>query len=173
MFNILLQVFEDGRLTDSRGRTVDFKNTVIVMTSNLGSDVIQDLAGADYKEIHGSVMGIVRKHFTPELLNRIDDSVVFHALTKDQIRCIAKAQLNLLRDRLLETDISIKFRDEAISYITDKGYDPVYGARPLKRAIQKFIENPLSQALLEGRFVPEDEVSIIVRDGSLEIERNN
>ncbi len=173
VFNILLQVFEDGRLTDSRGRTVDFKNTVIVMTSNLGSDVIQDLAGADYKEIHGSVMGIVRKHFTPELLNRIDDSVVFHALTKDQIRCIAKAQLNLLRDRLLETDIAIKFRDEAISYITDKGYDPVYGARPLKRAIQKFIENPLSQALLEGRFVPEDEVSIIVRDGSLEIERNN
>ena len=152
VFNILLQVLEDGRLTDSHGRTVDFKNTVIVMTSNLASNLIQDLAGGDYKEIQDSVMGVVREHFTPELLNRIDDTVVFHTLNKDQIKSIAKVQLYLLKDRLLENNMCINFSDEVISFIANEGYNPMYGARPLKRAIQKFIENPLAEAMLKDQF---------------------
>ncbi|MEE2736580.1 MAG: ATP-dependent chaperone ClpB [Pseudomonadota bacterium] len=172
VFNILLQVLEDGRLTDSHGRTVDFKNTVIVMTSNLASDLIQDLAGGEYKVIQDSVMGVVREHFTPELLNRIDDTVVFHTLNKDQIKSIAKVQLHLLKDRLLENDMSINFSDEVISFIANEGYNPMYGARPLKRAIQKFIENPLAEALLKDKFLPDEEVLVKVRDDSLEIVRN-
>ena len=171
VFNILLQVLEDGRLTDSHGRTVDFKNTVIVMTSNLASNLIQDLAGGDYKEIQDSVMGVVREHFTPELLNRIDDTVVFHTLNKDQIKSIAKVQLHLLKDRLLENDMSINFSDEVISFIANEGYNPMYGARPLKRAIQKFIENPLAEAMLKDQFLPDEEALVKVRDDSLEIER--
>ncbi len=172
VFNILLQVLEDGRLTDSHGRTVDFKNTVIVMTSNLASDLIQDLAGGEYTVIQDSVMGVVREHFTPELLNRIDDTVVFHTLNKDQIKSIAKVQLHLLKDRLLENDMSINFSDEVISFIANEGYNPMYGARPLKRAIQKFIENPLAEALLKDKFLPDEEVLVKVRDDSLEIVRN-
>ena len=172
VFNILLQVLEDGRLTDSHGRTVDFKNTVIVMTSNLASDLIQDLAGGEYKGIQDSVMGVVREHFTPEFLNRIDDTVVFHTLNKDQIKSIAEVQLHLLKDRLLENDMSINFSDEVISFIANEGYNPMYGARPLKRAIQKFIENPLAEALLKDQFLPDEEALVKVRDDSLEIERN-
>ena len=172
VFNILLQVLEDGRLTDSHGRTVDFKNTVIVMTSNLASDLIQDLAGGEYKGIQDSVMGVVREHFTPELLNRIDDTVVFHTLNKDQIKSIAKVHLHLLKDRLLENDMSINFSDEVISFIANEGYNPMYGARPLKRAIQKFIQNPLAEALLKDQFLPDEEAFVVVRDNSLEIKRN-
>ena len=154
VFNILLQVLDDGRLTDGHGRTVDFKNTVLVMTSNLGSDVIQTMANvASYEEMKEAVMGIAAQHFRPEFLNRIDDSVVFHPLSREQIAGIARIQLQILQDRLNELGICLAVSDEALEFLVDVGYDPVYGARPLKRAIQKYIENPLAQELLAGRFI--------------------
>lgn len=153
VFNILLQVLDDGRLTDGHGRTVDFRNTVLVMTSNLGSEVIQAMgADASYEEMKSAVMEIVSHHFRPEFLNRVDDAVVFHSLSKDQIVGIARIQLQTLQNRLQETDICLKFEPQAIEFLVDVGYDPVYGARPLKRAIQKYVENPLAQALLTGEF---------------------
>ncbi|KZZ46376.1 MAG: ATP-dependent chaperone ClpB [Saccharospirillaceae bacterium] len=161
VFNILLQVLDDGQLTDGQGRKVDFKNTVLVMTSNLGSDVIQTLAGAsadegsapDYEDMREAVMGIVGTHFRPEFINRIDEAVVFHPLQKEQIRGIAEIQLQLLHQRLRERDLSLELTDAAISKLVDVGYDPVFGARPLKRAIQQWIENPLAQDILGGKFV--------------------
>lgn len=153
VFNILLQVLDDGRLTDGHGRTVDFRNTVLVMTSNLGSEVIQTMgADSSYEEMKSTVMEIVAHHFRPEFLNRVDDAVVFHSLSKDQIAGIARIQLQTLQNRLQETDICLKFEPQAIEFLVDVGYDPVYGARPLKRAIQKYVENPLAQALLTGEF---------------------
>ena len=161
VFNILLQVLDDGQLTDGQGRKVDFKNTVLVMTSNLGSDVIQTLAGAsaeegveaNYEDMREAVMGIVGTHFRPEFINRIDEAVVFHPLQKEQIRGIAEIQLQLLHQRLRERDLSLVLTDAAISKLVDVGYDPVFGARPLKRAIQQWIENPLAQDILSGKFV--------------------
>lgn len=169
VFNILLQVLDDGRLTDGQGRTVDFKNTVIVMTSNLGSDVIQTMAGeTNYNEMKDSVMAIVGQHFRPEFINRIDDVVVFHPLDREQIRGIASRQLEILASRLVEHDLSLSVSDEAMDKLAEVGYDPVFGARPLKRAIQQWIENPLAEALIKGRFLPGGNVGVTVKDGQFE-----
>ena len=159
VFNILLQVLEDGRLTDGQGRTVDFRNTVIVMTSNLGSDLIQNLAAEnDYEKMKQAVMDIVGSHFRPEFINRIDETVVFHPLAKEQIRGIAELQIDLLQQRLQDRELKISLSDEVMDKLAAVGFDPVYGARPLKRAIQQHIENPLSQAILMGKFVAGDTI---------------
>jgi len=153
VFNILLQVLDDGRLTDGQGRTVDFKNTVIIMTSNIGSDVIQEFAGdSQYQQMKAQVMNVLGQHFKPEFINRIDESVVFHPLVAKQIKQIAEIQLQALAVRLSEQDLSLTISDEALSLIADAGFDPVFGARPLKRAIQQGIENPLAQKLLANDF---------------------
>jgi ATP-dependent Clp protease ATP-binding subunit ClpB len=153
VFNILLQVLDDGRLTDGQGRTVDFRNTVVVMTSNLGSNVIQELAGDEYyDEMKAAVMEIVGQHFRPEFINRVDDVVVFHPLEREQIHQIAKIQLNGLMNRLAELDMSLEISEQALNKIAEAGFDPVYGARPLKRVIQQQIENELAQDILSGKF---------------------
>ncbi|OBX80928.1 ATP-dependent chaperone ClpB [Faucicola atlantae] len=162
VFNILLQVLDDGRLTDSQGRVVDFKNTVIIMTSNLGSHKIQEMAGDSYDDIKAAVMNSVNQHFRPEFINRIDEIVVFHPLGQAQMAGIADIQLARLRLRLAEREISIVFSDEAMNQLVAVGYDPVYGARPLKRAIQQEIENPLSMRLLSGDFVAGDTIKVDV-----------
>ena len=162
VFNILLQVLDDGRLTDSQGRVVDFKNTVIIMTSNLGSHKIQEMAGDSYEEIKAAVMNSVNQHFRPEFVNRIDEIVVFHPLGQEQMAGIADIQLSRLRKRLQERDMDIVLSDEAMSHLVAVGYDPVYGARPLKRAIQQEIENPLSVKLLSGEFVAGDTIKVDV-----------
>lgn len=167
VFNILLQVLEDGRLTDGQGRTVDFRNTVIVMTSNLGSDIIQRMGGDDsgdaetsYAQMKEMVMAVVGDHFRPELINRIDEVVVFHALGQEQIQAIAGIQLERLRARLAEHDLSLEVSDAALAQLAVVGFDPVFGARPLKRAIQSRIENPLAQDLLAGKFSPGDVIHV-------------
>ena len=162
VFNILLQVLDDGRLTDSQGRVVDFKNTVIIMTSNLGSHKIQEMAGDSYEEIKAAVMNSVNQHFRPEFVNRIDEIVVFHPLGQEQMAGIADIQLSRLRKRLQERDMDIVLSDEAMTKLVAVGYDPVYGARPLKRAIQQEIENPLSVKLLSGEFVAGDTIKVDV-----------
>ena len=162
VFNILLQVLDDGRLTDSQGRVVDFKNTVIIMTSNLGSHKIQEMAGDDYEEIKSAVMESVGQHFRPEFVNRIDEIVVFHPLGMSQMAGIAEIQLDRLRDRLKEREMDIKLSPDAMHMLVAVGYDPVYGARPLKRAIQQQIENPLSLKLLSGEFVASDTIVVDV-----------
>ena len=168
VFNILLQVLDDGRLTDGQGRTVDFRNTVIVMTSNLGSNVIQDLAGEDnYEEMKSAVMAIVGQHFRPEFINRVDDVVVFHPLKREQIHAIAKIQLAHLHARLAERDMSLEVSDAALDLIAEAGFDPVYGARPLKRVIQQQLENSLAQDLLSGRFKAGDVIKVDVDDERL------
>lgn len=154
VFNILLQVLDDGRLTDGQGRTVDFRNAVIVMTSNLGSHLIQANQGQDYESMKKAVMEVVGQHFRPEFINRIDESVVFHSLGEGQIKNIAKIQLDLIKKRLSEKDYQLNVADSALDFIAKSGYDPVYGARPLKRAIQHYLENPLAQAILAGKFIP-------------------
>ncbi len=171
VFNILLQVLDDGRLTDGQGRTVDFRNTVIVMTSNLGSHEIQELAGDDspeaYLQMKSAVMGVVQAHFRPEFINRLDDIVVFHPLDKAQIREIAKIQLRGLEKRLAERGIAIELSDQAFDVLGNVGFDPVYGARPLKRAIQAQIENPLAQRILAGDFGSGDTVHVDAEGGKL------
>ena len=163
VFNILLQVLDDGRLTDGQGRTVDFRNTVIVMTSNLGSDLIQEMSGEEnYPAMKAAVMGVVGRHFRPEFVNRIDETVVFHPLAADQIRHIADIQLQWLRKRLAERELSIEITDAFMDRLAAVGYDPVYGARPLKRAIQQELENPLAQRILSGEFVPGDTIRVDV-----------
>ncbi len=169
VFNVLLQVLDDGRLTDGQGRTVDFRNTVIVMTSNLGSQMIQEMSGAEnYDAMKAAVMEIVGSHFRPEFINRIDDVVVFHPLDRDQIRAIAGLQTDILRQRLQERDISLSLTDAALDLLGEAGFDPVYGARPLKRAIQSQLENPLAQAILAGQFGPGSQVQVDARDGQLQ-----
>ncbi|TDJ17154.1 MAG: ATP-dependent chaperone ClpB [Gammaproteobacteria bacterium] len=161
VFNVLLQVLEDGRLTDGHGRTVDFRNTVIVMTSNLGSLVIQELAGEEnYQDMKRAVLGVVADHFRPEFINRIDDLVVFHPLGREQTRAIAEIQLAGLRARLAEMDIGLSIDVEALDKLAEAGFDPVYGARPLKRAIQHSLENPLAQAILAGGYGRGDTIRI-------------
>ena len=160
VFNVLLQVLDDGRMTDGQGRTVDFKNTVIVMTSNLGSQMIQQMSGDDYQIIKLAVMGEVKNYFRPEFINRIDEVVVFHALDEKNIASIAKIQLGYLEKRMTKLDMSLKVDDSALAELAKAGFDPVFGARPLKRAIQERIENPLSKAILEGHFGPKDIVSV-------------
>lgn len=168
VFNILLQVLDDGQLTDGQGRTVDFKNTVLVMTSNLGSDVIQSMAGKEpYETMRDAVLEIVAGHFRPEFINRIDEVVVFHPLERDQIRGIADIQLELLRGRLQERELGLALSDAAIDNLVQAGYDPVYGARPLKRVIQRSIENPLAQAILSGKFVAGDVIRAELENGEL------
>jgi ATP-dependent Clp protease ATP-binding subunit ClpB len=161
VFNVLLQVLDDGRLTDGQGRTVDFKNTVVVMTSNLGSSAIQELAGEDnYLEMKDAVMEIVGQHFRPEFINRVDESVVFHPLAQDQIRAICKIQIDLLRHRLQERDMDLDISESALDLLGEAGFDPVYGARPLKRAIQRQLENPLANQILSSYFIPGDVIKI-------------
>jgi len=168
VFNVLLQVLDDGRLTDGQGRTVDFRNTVIVMTSNLGSQRIQEMSGEEnYDAMKAAVMEIVGGHFRPEFINRIDDVVVFHPLGREEIRAIAGLQIEILRARLLERDISLEITDAALDLVGTAGFDPVYGARPLKRAIQNQLENPLAQEILAGRFGPGSTVKVEARDGQL------
>ena len=171
VFNVLLQVLDDGRLTDGQGRTVDFKNTVIVMTSNLGSQQIMALAGEPQQSIRDAVWGEVKQHFRPEFLNRIDEVVVFHALDQSQIEGIARIQLATLERRLAQLDIRLEISPQAIAEIASAGYDPVFGARPLKRAIQSQLENPLSKLLLEGRYGPKSVIPVDVRDGRLSFDR--
>ena len=175
VFNILLQVLEDGRLTDGQGRTVDFRNTVIVMTSNLGSQLIQELVDDDSPEAHiqmkAAVMGVVQGHFRPEFINRLDDIVVFHPLSKPQIRQIARIQLKGLEKRLDERGLKLELSDEALGLLADVGFDPVYGARPLKRAIQQQVENPLAQKILEGGFASGDTVRVGAEGGRLVFEK--
>jgi ATP-dependent Clp protease ATP-binding subunit ClpB len=172
VFNVLLQVLDDGRLTDGQGRTVDFRNTVIIMTSNLGSQVIQEYASSgDYTRMKSAVMEIVQQSFRPEFINRIDDIVVFRPLGVEQIRAIVDIQLGYLRKRLLERNMELVLDDVARDTLGEAGFDPVYGARPLKRAIQQQIENPLAQRILRGEFGPGDRVRVTARDGQLVFEK--
>ncbi len=171
VFNVLLQVLDDGRLTDGQGRTVDFRNTVIVMTSNLGSQRIQELAGDEnYDEMKASVMEIVSQHFRPEFINRVDDVVVFHPLGREHIRMIVDIQLGYLHERLADRDMKITLSDAARDKLAEAGFDPVYGARPLKRAIQQQVENPLAQEILQGRFSPGDTIEVQVSEDQLEFQ---
>ncbi len=167
VFNILLQVLDDGRLTDGQGRTVDFRNTVVVMTSNLGSSLIQDLVNESYSIVKEAVMRVVAQHFRPEFINRIDDTIVFHSLDKKEISKIARLQINLLAKRLQAKDMNLSISDAALHYLAEAGYDPVYGARPLRRTIQQQVENPLSRAILLGDFVAGDSIVIDYREQKL------
>ena len=171
VFNVLLQVLDDGRLTDGHGRTVDFRNTVIVMTSNLGSQMIQEMAGEEnYDAMKLAVMDVVGQHFRPEFINRVDDVVVFHPLGREHIRRIVDIQLGYLHDRLAERDMRIHLSDAARDKLADAGFDPVYGARPLKRAIQQQVENPLAQAILQGKFKPGDVIEVGVEQDRLDFQ---
>lgn len=164
VFNILLQVLDDGRLTDGQGRTVDFRNTVVVMTSNLGSDLIQTMTKAnEYEGIKEAVMGVVSQHFRPEFINRVDETVVFHPLSKDNIKSIANIQLQQLRDRLKDRELALEMSDKAMEKLVEQGFDPVYGARPLKRSLQQLIENPLAQDILAGKFAPGATIHVDVK----------
>lgn len=171
VFNVLLQVLDDGRMTDGQGRTVDFKNTVIVMTSNLGSHKIQSMEESDPALVKMAVMAEVQGHFRPEFINRIDEIVVFHALDAKNIGAIAKIQLHTLEQRLERMDMALEVSDAALQKLAEAGFDPVYGARPLKRAVQQQIENPLSKAILEGRFAPKDKIVVDVEQGELSFTR--
>ncbi|MDH5712169.1 MAG: AAA family ATPase, partial [Gammaproteobacteria bacterium] len=168
VFNVLLQVLDDGRLTDSQGRTVDFRNTVIIMTSNLGSQQIQEMStSGDYEGMKKVVMDIVGQHFRPEFINRVDETVVFHPLGREQIRSIAKIQIEHLRKRLADLDIAIELSESALDKLGEAGFDPVYGARPLKRAIQQYLENPLAQQLLLGEYMAGDTIEVDVKNDEL------
>ena len=171
VFNVLLQVLDDGRLTDGQGRTVDFKNTVIVMTSNLGSHQIMQMAGQSYEAIHDAVWVEVKQHFRPEFLNRIDEAVVFHALDAKNIEAIAKIQLKVLEARLEKMEMKLVVSPRALAELAKAGFDPVFGARPLKREIQRRIENPVAKLILEGRFGPKDVVPVDYEDGEFGFER--
>ncbi|MBI4206193.1 MAG: ATP-dependent chaperone ClpB [Betaproteobacteria bacterium] len=171
VFNVLLQVLDDGRMTDGQGRTVDFKNTVVVMTSNLGSQLIQQMAGDDYQVIKLAVLGEVKTQFRPEFVNRIDEIVVFHALDEKHIKSIARIQLSYLEKRLAALEMKLEVSEAALKEIAAAGFDPVYGARPLKRAIQARIENPLAKAILEGGFAPKDTVRVDAKKGAIVFEK--
>src|SRR3989475_3493568 len=167
VFNVLLQVLDDGRMTDGQGRTVDFKNTVIVMTSNLGSQMIQQMAGDDYQLIKLAVMGEVKAQFRPEFVNRIDEIVVFHALSEKNIEAIAKIQLKALEARLAKLEIRLDVAPAALAEVAKTGFDPVYGARPLKRTIQQQIENPLAKEILAGKFAAGDTIKVAASGGKI------
>jgi ATP-dependent Clp protease ATP-binding subunit ClpB len=171
VFNVLLQVLDDGRMTDGQGRTVDFKNTVIVMTSNLGSQVIQSMVGEPHEAVKDAVWEEVKLHFRPEFLNRIDDVVVFHSLDRTNIQLIARIQLQRLHDRLAKLDMQLEVSDAALEQIGKVGYDPHFGARPLKRTIQQQVENPVAKLILAGRFGPKDVIPVDVRDGQFVFDR--
>jgi len=168
VFNVLLQVLDDGRLTDGQGRTVDFRNTVIVMTSNLGSELIQQMAGEEnYDAMKSAVMEVVGGHFRPEFINRVDEVVVFHPLGREQIRAITTIQVEYLRHRLQDRDMDLELTEAALDLLGEAGFDPVYGARPLKRAIQQGIENRLAQQILSAHFQPGDVIVVDVEDEEL------
>ncbi|TXT23632.1 MAG: ATP-dependent Clp protease ATP-binding subunit ClpB [Gallionellaceae bacterium] len=171
VFNVLLQVLDDGRMTDGQGRTVDFKNTVVVMTSNLGSQMIQQMAGDDYQVIKLAVMGEVKSYFRPEFINRIDEVVVFHALDEKNIQSIARIQLGYLEKRLAAMEMKLNVTDAALAEIANAGFDPVYGARPLKRAIQAQLENPLARQILEGRFAAKDTIKVDCKGGVMRFDK--
>ena len=171
VFNVFLQILDEGRLTDGQGRTVDFRNTVLVMTSNLGSQMIQSMAGSDYQVVKLAVMGEVKAQFRPEFVNRIDEIVVFHALGEEHIRQIARIQLETLKSRLAKMEYGLEVSEAALAELAKVGFDPVYGARPLKRAIQSEIENPLAKAILEGRFAPKDVIVVDYRGGKMVFEK--
>ena len=174
VFNILLQVLDDGRLTDGHGRTVDFRNTVIVMTSNLGSQVIQEMAGEEnYEAMKASVMEIVSGHFRPEFINRVDEVVVFHPLAREQIRAITGIQVAYLRQRLQDREMDLELSEAALDKLGEAGFDPVYGARPLKRAIQHSIENRLAQEILAGHFQPGDTIVVDEEGGELVFQKKS
>jgi len=160
VFNALLQILDDGRLTDGKGRTVDFKNTVIIMTSNIGSQWIQDLGTKDYEEMRRRVLDALRTHFKPEFLNRVDEVIIFHALALENIKEIVEIQLRNLRKRLADRKISLTLTEPAKEFLAKEGFDPVYGARPLKRAIQRFIQDPLALKILQGEFSEGDAVEV-------------
>ncbi|MEL0629041.1 ATP-dependent chaperone ClpB [Psychromonas aquatilis] len=168
VFNILLQVLDDGRLTDGQGRTVDFRNTVIIMTSNIGSDIIQEaFPKASYGDVKNTLLGVLANHFKPEFLNRIDETVVFHPLSEEHIKSIATIQLQSLQDRLKERDYHLIFNDASIKLLVDAGYDPVYGARPLKRAVQQLLENTLAQKILSGELTTGEDILVDVNEGEI------
>jgi ATP-dependent Clp protease ATP-binding subunit ClpB len=171
VFNVLLQILDDGRLTDSKGRTVDFKNTVLIMTSNLGSREIQEVSD-DEKQVREAVLQVLQDHFKPEFLNRIDDIVIFHRLSRDQISQIVDVQLERLRQMLHERNISIVLDDSAKELLAREGYDPNYGARPLKRAIQTMIQNPLAMKLLQGDIQTGQTVTVSAQDNELVFHTN-
>ena len=175
VFNILLQVLDDGRLTDGQGRTVDFKNTVIIMTSNLGSEMIQEQSGkADYATMKSELMQILTQHFKPEFLNRVDETVVFHPLTLENIKAIARIQLQTLMSRLSANGYEVTLADHLVTRLADIGFDPVYGARPLRRAIQNSIEDPLSKLVLSGKMVPGKKYELDLDDsGELQCKEQN
>ncbi|MEN9222223.1 MAG: AAA family ATPase, partial [Thermostichus sp. BF3_bins_97] len=169
VFNILLQVLDDGRITDSQGRTVDFKNTIIIMTSNIGSDLILEIGGDEsrYEEMKTQVLAMLRHNFRPEFLNRVDELIIFHALTKAEIRQIVSLQMRRVEQLLADQQIEIVLTDEAKDYVAEVGYDPVFGARPLKRVIQREIENPIATKLLENEFLPGDRIQVDVANERL------
>jgi ATP-dependent Clp protease ATP-binding subunit ClpB len=172
VFNVLLQVLDDGRLTDGQGRTVDFRNTVVIMTSNLGSDVIQRMAGeSNYEQMKSHVLEVVGGHFRPEFVNRIDEIVVFHPLGRGEIRRIVDIQVQYLRRRLGERELNLELDDSARDRLGEAGFDPVYGARPLKRAIQQQLENPLAQRILRGEFAAGDTIRVSAAEGVLAFAR--
>jgi ATP-dependent Clp protease ATP-binding subunit ClpB len=171
VFNMLLQILDDGRLTDSQGRTVDFKNTVVIMTSNLGAHAIQELGGRDDEEARARVMDALRAHFRPEFLNRVDDIVLFHSLTLTEIMNIVDIQLGQLKKRLAERKMDLVLTDQAKEWLARAGFDPVYGARPLKRAIQSHLQNPLALKLLEGQFKEGDRIQVDLADDTLTFQR--
>lgn len=171
VFNVFLQVLDDGRLTDGQGRTVDFKNTVVVMTSNLGSQMIQQMSGSDYGVVKLAVIAEVKNHFRPEFVNRIDEVVVFHGLDEANIKSIAGIQLQILKARLAKMEYGLVVSETALNELAKVGFDPVYGARPLKRAVQSEIENPLAKAILEGRFLPKDTIQVDWKNGAMRFEK--
>ncbi|HUY73513.1 MAG TPA: ATP-dependent chaperone ClpB [Candidatus Dormibacteraeota bacterium] len=171
VFNVLLQILDDGRLTDGQGRTVDFRNTVLIMTSNLGGPLIQEMSGRDFDQVRDAVMGVLRDHFRPEFLNRVDEVIVFRALTEDQIKSIVDIQLQRLERRLADRRVTLVVTDEARKLLAQRGWDPVYGARPLKRAIQRLVQDPLAMMLLEGKFSEGDAVEVGARAGELTFSR--
>jgi ATP-dependent Clp protease ATP-binding subunit ClpB len=174
IFNILLQVLDEGRLTDGHGRTVDFRNTVIVMTSNLGSHIVQEMAGEDrYDEMREAVMEVVGQTFRPEFVNRIDDTVVFHPLLQQQIRAIARIQTGHLEQRLREAGIGLQLSEEVLDSLGDAGFDPVFGARPLKRAIQQRLENPIAHASLKEQFVAGDQITVVLKNGVIALKKGS
>ena len=168
VFNILLQILDDGRLTDGQGRTVDFTNTVVIMTSNIGSEKIQRLSlETDYQKMKQVIMKDVEQFFRPEIINRIDEIVIFHTLTQDNIKHIAEIQLAYLSHRLESNGLRLHYGDEVLNYLAQAGFDPVYGARPLKRVIQTRLENPLASAIISGKYLPDSTIYMKVNDGVL------
>jgi ATP-dependent Clp protease ATP-binding subunit ClpB len=171
VFNVLLQLLDDGRLTDGQGRTVDFRNTVLIMTSNLGGQMIQDMAGRSFEESREAVLAVLHDHFRPEFLNRIDEVIVFRALTEDQLTKIVDIQLKRLESRLVDRRVTLVVTDAARKLLAKRGWDPVYGARPLKRTIQWLLQDPLAMQLLEGKFAEGDTIEADAKDGELTLSK--